>query len=148
VSPGDVQAIAAAPQVRPLLYQMLSHFDALHLFPPEYLNAERQADSQLAYWIMHPNELQEAPSEMETAAVVDRQLDGRPVQFYVLRYRMREGHWAGEDWLLGVAGPFREGAEPYSEATAFSRAGDKESSTEPGDLVDWYIEMMHRKGVV
>ena len=61
---------------------------------------------------------------------------------YVLSIAMPEGHWAGRDWQLGVAGPFFQESLPYDgEAGAFARAGDREGEVEPGELIDWYIKM-------
>jgi hypothetical protein len=59
---------------------------------------------------------------------------------------MPPGHWAGPDWLLGLAGPFSANDVPYSGvASAFSRASDKFGTVEPGGLVDWFVEMVTSK---
>jgi hypothetical protein len=144
-SKSEVLDVAKIRHARPLLYQLLSHFGASSLFPTELLSATAQAEALLAYWMMHPNELQEAPEEMQPEEVVRRKIDGQDAEFHVLRYRMRPGHWAGADWLLGVAGPFFDGDPPFSgRASAFARVSDTAGSTKASELVDWYVGMVQR----
>jgi hypothetical protein len=150
VSPDEVAALAAQPHVRPMLYALLKHFERLDLFPARYLDAKSQGEAQLAYWMMHPNELQDAPEEIELIESITRPLDGAGEngEFLVFRYKMAEGHWAAKHgWLLGLAGPYLKNDVPYSGiAGAFSRIGDKHGEVEPNELVDWYIGMATRKG--
>ena len=40
-------------QTRVLLYALLKHFERLDLFPKNYLDPKSQAESALAYWLMH-----------------------------------------------------------------------------------------------
>ncbi len=141
VEQAEIAALAKKPEYRPLLHKMLTNFDRIGLFPTEYLSFSAQGEGLLAYWMMHPNELQAAPSEMELVEALDREQNGEPVKFHVYRYRMPAGHWAEKDgWLLGLAGPFIESDVPYSGMPgAFSRCGDKEGEIQPAALVDWYI---------
>lgn len=144
----EIERVASASYARPLLYQALKHFERLDLFPKHLTTPEAQAEAMLAYWMMHPNELQDAPEKIELAEKVTRELDGQRCDYYVLRYQMADGHWAAKDgWLLGLAGPFIENDVPYSGvAGAFSRCGDKAGEVKPTDLVDWYVGMAKRKG--
>lgn len=147
VTESEIRDLAGQRHVRVLLFQMLSYFGATDLFPEELLDAGAQAEALLAYWMMHPNELQEPPEQLEREAVVRRVIHGHEAQFYVLRFRMRSGHWAGSDWLLGVAGPFFDAVAPFAgPAGAFSRLVDKAGVVTADDLVDWYVGMMLRKG--
>lgn len=143
----EIENVANKSYARPFLYQALKHFERLDLFPKRFTTPEAQAESKLAYWMMHPNELQDAPETIELSEKVTRQLDGEKVDFYVFRYQMTDGHWAARDgWLLGLAGPFFENDVPYSGvAGAFSRCGDKYAEIKPDELVEWYIEMATRK---
>ncbi len=141
-----VHQAAEAPQVRPLLYAALVQHDAAELFPQELLAPPELARALLAHWVMHPNELQEAPVELAPERIVQRRVDGKNADFHVLRLRMREGHWVGRGWILGVAGPFFEGDEPFAEhASAFCRAGDQAESTELGELVDWFVGLVRNR---
>ncbi len=139
----EVEQVANQSFARPLLYELLKHFEKLDLFPQHLATQEAQAEAILAYWMMHPNELQDAPNRVELVEEVARKLDGQACSYFVLRYEMADGHWAAKDgWLLGLAGPFFKGDVPYSGvAGAFSRCGDKYGDTTAADLVDWYIRM-------
>jgi len=60
---------------------------------------------------------------------------------------MEQGHWAGDDWILGLSGPFFKNDVPYSGiASAFSRCDDKYGEVQPAELVDWFIGMVEAKG--
>lgn len=146
VSANEVEALAGRPELRPLLYELLQYYERGSLFPERYLTVAEQAKARLAYWMMHPNELQNAPTEVETVECVSRQLGGETAEFVVLRYRMPEGHWAGGDWLLGLAGPYFPDDPPYhNSAGGFSRASDRYGAVSPEELVDWYVGVLKAK---
>src|SRR5262245_60439548 len=65
VTAEEIANLSRQPQYRPMLYQLLKHFERLDLFPAEALTMEAQGAGVLAYWMMHPNELQDAPKEIE-----------------------------------------------------------------------------------
>jgi len=144
LTPDDVRPLAAEPSVRPMLYVSLSLFGRLDLFPPEHLTRLAQAQGILAYWLMHPNEAQDAPEAVELVEAVTRQVDGEDCEFFALRYRMPEGHWAAKDgWMLGIAGPFRDADSPYADSVgAFARFDDEYGTTQPDELVTWYIDTL------
>lgn len=145
-TPGEIEPLARNPVTRLFLYNILKHFERLELFPEEYRSEIAQAEAKLVCWMMHPNELQDAPVETELAETVVRNIEGHDCRFHVLRYRMPNGHWAGNDWLLGLAGPFMDNEPPYSGiAGAFSRCGDKDGEVPPSELVDWFIGMVQLK---
>jgi hypothetical protein len=146
VTPEEVANLTRQPQFRPMVYQLLKHFGRLDLFPSEDLTVEALGAGVLAYWLMHPNELQGAPEEIELVEQVDRDLQGERGKFLAFRYRMPAGHWAAKDgWLLGLAGPFFDKDVPYcGVAAGFSRCGDKFGEVKPPDLIDWYIGVLTR----
>lgn len=150
VSVAEVEALAARPEIRFMLFAALRHMNRPDLLPKKFLTSADQGASALAYWMMHPNELQDAPAAIELLETVKRQVDGSEAEFHVYRYRMPDGNWAAKDgWLLGLAGPMPVAAEPYSEMPgAFSRAGDQEGKVKPAELVDWYVEMLRQKGII
>ncbi len=146
VAAEEIADLGRQPQYRPMLYQMLKHFERLDLFPANDLTIEEQGKGILAYWMMHPNELQDAPREIELVEEIEREFRGEHVTFLVYKYQMPPGHWAAKDgWLLGLAGPFFENEDPYSAAGGFSRCGDKYGEVQPRELIDWYVEMFNRK---
>lgn len=141
-----VHQVASNSCARYYLYEALKFYERLDLFPEEYRSEEAQAAAKLAYWMMHPNELQDPPDEMELVEVVTREIDAQSCRFYVFKYRMPPGHWAGEDWLLGYAGPFVANEPPYSDLPgAFSNSWEKYGEAKPEELVDWYIGLVRGK---
>ena len=145
----EIESLAKNSAARLLLYEVLKHFERLELFPEEYRSEVAQAESALVYWMMHPNELQDAPEEIEFAETVVRDIDGQACRFHVFRYKMPNGHWAGDEWLLGLSGPFVDNDPPYSGiAGAFSRCGDKYGEVRPAELVDWFVGLIQRNSGV
>ena len=146
VSPAAVSALAARPELRGMLHSLLSHYNRLDLFPPTYLTRPAEAEAILSYWLMHPNELQASPASLEHVSTLTRPVGGRNAQFLVLRYQMPPGHWAGTDWLLGLAGPFFPEDLPYQgPAGGFSRVNDRYGVVPPDALVDWYVGVLQQK---
>ncbi len=146
----EVAVLAARPENRFVLFAMLRHMKRSDLLPGNYSSSAAQGESALAYWLMHPNELQEAPAAIELVETIKKPIDGREAELHVYRYRMPEGHWAAQNgWMLGVAGPMPKAGEPYSEMPgAFARGeSDLEGKVQPAELVDWYVDMLRQKGV-
>jgi hypothetical protein len=150
VSPQEIEALAARPEIRLMLFAMLRDMKRPELLPTKYSSSAAQGESALAYWMMHPNELQDAPEVIELVETLKRPIDGQETEFHVYRYKMPAGHWAAKDgWILGLTGPMKRGVEPYSEMPgAFSRAGDVDGKVKPSELVDWYVGMLRQKGMV
>lgn len=146
ISAGEIQQLARSPQLRSMLYALLSRHGRLDLFPSEYLSKRAQAESALTYWMMHPNELRAPPARIELLDTLRRIVGGKEGEFFVFRYQMPEGHWAGPDWVLGLAGPFRPDEPPYGGAAAgFSRADDVAGKVSPTEVVDRYVALLARK---
>jgi hypothetical protein len=146
VAQEEVAHLAGSPELRQMLYAMCSHYQRLHLFPAEFLRKERQAESVLAYWLQHPNELQAAPEALEYVETMQHPYGSAVAEFFVFRYRMPAGHWAGTDWLLGLAGPFFPDEKPYeSVAGGFSRAGDVFGKADAQELVQRYARRHQRR---
>jgi hypothetical protein len=150
VSPQEITALAARPEIRYMLFGALRHMKRSELLPTGHSSSIAQGESALAYWMMHPNELQDAPDAIEFVETVRRPIDGRDADFHVYRFKMSPGHWAAKDgWLLGLAGPMSIDAEPYSVMPgAFSRSGDTDGKVKPAELVDWYVGMLKQKGII
>lgn len=147
-TPEEIDDVAKKPFARYYLYQALKHYERLQLFPEEYRSEEAQAAAKLAFWMMHPNELQDAPAEMELVETVVREVDGKSCRFYVFRYLMPPGHWAGKEWEIGLVGPFIDNEPPYSDLPGAFCRGDKFEKVRPEELVDWFIGMVRTKSGV
>lgn len=143
----EVRKLAHHPEVRYILFKALRDMQRPDLLPTEFNSAICQAESALAYWLMHPNEMKDPPARIEFVETVTRTLAGKTEEFHVFRYRMPDGHWAANAWLLGFAGPMPAEEESYFTLPgAFSR-GDEEDKVAPAEIVDWYIDMLRKKGV-
>jgi hypothetical protein len=147
VIPNEV-SFATSPELREMLHALLEYHKRLDLFPQRFLSEQAQAESMLAYWMLHPNELQAVPEEMVMEEKMRRDWLGKQGTFYVFRFKMPEGHWAGREWQLGLAAPYSPDDKPYAAAAAgaFSRGGDVVGKITPGELVDWYVSMRKQKG--
>jgi hypothetical protein len=150
VFPQEVEVLAARPELRFMLFALLREAKRPEFVPSGYSSSPAQGESALAYWMMHPNELQDAPETIECVETIKRTVDGREADFHVYRYRMPASHWAAKDgWILGVAGPMKPDAEPYADMPgAFSRARDVEGRVTPSEVVDWYVGMLRRDGLI
>jgi hypothetical protein len=147
ITKDEVVALAARPEARHLLFAALRDAGKAELLPDTYNSPVDQAASSLAFWMMHPNELQDPPETMELVKTLPRMLDGQQRDFHVFRYRMPAGHWAGDQWQLGFGVAPPPDAEPYAGMTAaFSTVGDTEGKAEPEAVVDWYLNMLRQKG--
>jgi hypothetical protein len=139
----EIERLAAVPELRAALYRMLSSHECKQLFPEEYLTRESEAAALLTHWMLHPHELQAPPETMQLVTTLQRRLGRKTGEFYVFRYRMAPGHWAGEEWLLGIAGPFFDGEEPYeSVAGAYSNCNDLYGQVSSATLVDQYVKLI------
>jgi len=146
----DVERAAAEPSTRNTLREALREHRREELFPREYASAEAMAESDLSFWLCHPNELQQAPDEMELMGRFTRTLEPSALRgtFYLFRYRVKPPHWAADDgWMAGVAGPHIEGQEPSAiSPCTFSTFYAWDSKT-PEEHVDDVHGIMLAKGV-
>lgn len=149
VTEEEVRALAESPEMRYMLFHGLRAMEKSELLPTDYSSSIQQAEAALVYWMLHPNELQDPPENIDHLKEVVHPVPGNDeAVFHVFRYHMPAEHWAGKDgWLLGVVGPMEEGLEPYERMPgAFSRCNDKVGDITPEELVAWYADMMTKKG--
>lgn len=143
----ELTSLASSPENRPLLFEVLAHFDELDLFPSQFLDRHSQAAGRLSYWLMHPNEAGVAPRTVEPLKSVCRRLDDKEGEFLILRYALPEDNPSDADsWGVGLVGPFFDDDMPYEGPhAAFARIGDVVSNTNPDELVDWYVGVIESK---
>lgn len=145
VTTDEIATLSAQPQYRRMLFALLNHYQRLDLLPAEAWTIEGQGAGALAYWLMHPNEMNEAPDQIEVVEKITREIKKEPATFMVYRYRMPQDHWTtNKGWHLGLAGPFFADSEPY-QIGAFSRVGDDAEVVSSASLVDWYAGMLQQK---
>ena len=147
VSAAEIERVASAPELRLMLHALLDYHKRLDLFPARFLSPEAQAESHLVYWMLHPNELGEAPAAIALETTTERNFLGKRGTFYVFRFQMPDRQAAASEWELGLAGPLSPDDQPYQNQAAggFWRSGDVVGKTAPSELVDWYVAMWQRK---
>lgn len=141
--------LAERPAARNVLYAKLKEMGKADLFPAACRSAENIAESDLARWLMHPNELAAPPAEMElvrTIAVEDKERRG---SMYLFKFRTDPPHWAsGNGWMAGVAGPYWDNEEsPDVAIGTFSELKAFDSMTEE-QHVEYLQKALNRKGLV
>jgi hypothetical protein len=146
-----VARLSADPDVRNTLYDELREKGMHAVFPAEYRTFEAHAESELVYWLCHPNELQQPPDQIELMKVVAMN-SGTPlgeVDYYLFRFRTNPPHWAADaGWMAGVAGPYVKGRplDGQSVDATFSEFESYDSMT-PEQHVQYYHEMAASHGV-
>ena len=146
----EIARFAAQPRTRNVLLETLQEAGRADLFPGEYATPERMAESDLVFWLCHPNELQAAPDEIEYMGKHSRALEPsrRTGDYYLFRFRVKAPHWAADEgWMAGVAGPHVTGEKPAPAARGtFSDLAPYDSRT-PEAHVDTVHEIMVQQGV-
>jgi len=106
--PATVRMLAANPEIRNDLYEALEEAGKQQLFPPEFRTRQMFAESDMACWLSHPNELKSAPDEIQLVKVVTiPTTEVGEVQWYLFRFRTKAPHWAADHgWMAGVSGPY------------------------------------------
>jgi hypothetical protein len=144
VTSQDVLPFAKNILTREVAFQLLSDHNNIDLFPKEYFNLVKGAESNLANWLEFPTELDACPDEIEHIKRVTFDFDGQKnnVHYEVFKYRVNEPHWAAKDgWILGVVGPFFDDSKPYDQAHAtFSRVSSTLDKVSPDEEAKWVHE--------
>jgi hypothetical protein len=143
--PAVVRRLAADRQTRNDLYDALAERGQQALFPPEYSTRPAFAESDLAAWLSHPNELKQSPAEMQLSQVVTLPSDAGPVEYYLFRFRTRDPHWAaGKGWMAGVSGPY-----PKDPAAPLAAPAGTFSELEPFDVKppQDHVQAFHERAV-
>jgi len=149
ISAEDVLPYAKNLLTRGMTFHLLSHHDKLNLFPKEYFDIVKGAESNLANWLEFPTELNACPDEIEHIKRVTFDYDGQNnfVHYEVFKYKVNEPHWAAKHgWILGVVGPYFDDSKPYDNAKAtFSRVSSTLDKVSPDDEAKWVNENISKR---
>lgn len=118
-SPEVVSRFAQDPRTRTTLLDLLLFHKKLSLFPNNRRTPEALAEGQMVRWLMHPNELGCAPSEIELSSTLTvKDARNRDQQWMVFKFCMQSPHWAAVNgWVAGVVGPVSVNeVEPFPNA--------------------------------
>ena len=144
--PDSISALASDPATRNLLFWNLHELGRGELFPAEHRTLAAIGESDLVFWLLHPNELAAAPDEIELVKEVERELGGRRMRFLVFRYRVHPPHWAaGDGWMAGVAGPYCDGEEPLGPPGGVFSEFEPIDSRTPEQHVDHVVQRIYRE---
>jgi hypothetical protein len=146
----QLRVMAEDPATRNTLRDQLAALNQSGLFPAEFATEEATAESELVFWLRHPNELGDSPDEIECMGRHTRSCKDGAVDYYLFRYKTHPPQWASnQGWLAGVAGPYpASGAEcPTLHPTAFSTFKPYAEAT-PDEHVDWFHEMLTKRGML
>lgn len=136
----EIFQFAKNPATREGVFQMLEHFGKTDLFPAAYFNMEKAAESNLVRWLEFPTEHGFCPNEIEFLKTVPVEFDKKTFLYYVFKFKDDELH-EGEEWSLGVVGPYFEKSKPYDfPAATFSRFGSKFGLISPEEEANWVHE--------
>jgi hypothetical protein len=124
-----VTELAEVPATRNYLFARLTELGKADMFPLALRLIEKVAESDLARWLMHPNELGTAPAEMELVRRLAILGEGRSGSVFLFRFRAEPSSFASErGWMAGVAGPYWDDDESpgfasgtFSDLTPFDR---------------------------
>jgi hypothetical protein len=142
----EIARLAEQASTRRALYAALEGLGREDLFPEQYMTKQAAAESDLTYWLLHPNELDSVPDGLELMTTVNREHEGRRLEYLVFRYRMLEPHWAAADgWMVGISGPYLEDSPLYNWAPGTFSTFEKYDSKTPDEHVDWLHETMIKK---
>ncbi|HMK20480.1 MAG TPA: hypothetical protein VK492_19905 [Chitinophagaceae bacterium] len=149
ISAEDVLPYAKNLLTRGMAFHLLSHHDKLNLFPKEYFDIVKGAESNLVNWLEFPTELNACPDEIEHIKRVTFDYDGQNnfVHYEVFKYKVNESHWAAKHgWILGVVGPYFDDSKPYDNAQAtFSRVSSTLDKVSPDDEAKWVNENISKR---
>jgi hypothetical protein len=144
-----VTELAEVPATRNHLFTRLIEMGRADIFPTACRAVEKVAESDLARWLMHPNELGAAPSNMELIRGITVQEEEKRGTVFLFRFRTDPSHWASKSgWMAGVAGPYWDNGESpdpasgtFSELTPFDQLTVEQH-------VDFLREALKKKGLV
>jgi hypothetical protein len=144
LSETDVLPFAQNILTRQTAFQLLADHNKTDLFPKEYGNLIKCAESNLANWLEFPTELDACPDEIEHIKRVTFDFDGQNnlVHYEVFKYRVNESHWAAKNgWIIGVVGPYFDNSKPFDFPQAtFSRVSSTLDKVTPEEEAKWVHE--------
>ena len=137
-----IAEVAAAPATRNYLYKRLVEIGKQELFPAQYRDLTKVAESDLTQWLMHPNELGDEPEDMGLVRSIPVDEGGRSGAIFLFRFRAKPSHWAAKfGWMAGIAGPYWANEEPAQIGSeTFSELIPFESMT-----VEEHVEFLRAK---
>lgn len=144
--PREVRRLAMNLETRAPLWHALVEAGHPEHFPNDIVNRAAYAESDLAVWLAHPNELKSIPDEMQLAQTVTIDTaEVGPVEYYCFKFRTTPPHWAAKyGWIAGISGPYLPGSDlPKSRPPGTFSELDQFDTKSP----DEHVRAIHEAGV-
>lgn len=126
----SVVLLARRVELRSMVYRLLQQHEHEGLFPQELITYEAAGESDLAFYLMHPTELDQ-PVEVTFESKVNIAIDGFGLTYYVHSFlHPTKGK------VAGVSGPVVNDDPPYSPAFSTLTFYDVWEETTPQEQVD------------
>lgn len=133
--PFQVEQLANRLELRSMVFRMLETKGYEDTFPQNLNNYVDAGASDLAFYLMHPSELNGVPEAMEHVATVMKEHEGKegvlPLRYQVYKFPNPQG-----DWVAGVAGPAVGDEPPYTPMRCTDTFYDPIESLSPEEHVD------------
>ena len=100
VSDSVIGSLAADFRVRNVLFLRLQERGLGQRFPTKYHNQQAIAESDLALWLVNPENSGRFPQEIKFLKTLPMEDDPAAEQVYVFRFR-----YPGDTWRIGISGP-------------------------------------------
>lgn len=107
---------AAHPAIRSRLLRKLAEYGKADMVPAEWKTPEKVAESDLTFWLMHPNELNALPTGLQVVEGFPREARGRKGTAYLIKFYIDPPHPASKrGWMAGMAGTYWEDDKELSD---------------------------------
>jgi hypothetical protein len=147
VSRHEVLEMSKDPSLRLAVFWILNAYSKIELFPDEYLTCEKGAESFMVSWLEFPTELGAAPDNIELVTKVTIK-DTETLDYYVFKFNVDPPHWAADEWMIGICGPYTKQTLPYAlPARVFSRFNLYTSVT-PESETQWVHENISKENTM
>lgn len=117
-SEAELENIANNLEYRNTLYDRLKIIGKENFFPKKYYNQQSFAESDIAFWLNHPNELNKTPDEIK---LIERRLikiENDDKFFLIFKFRVKAPHWAFVNgWMGGIVGPYNNENEIITQSS-------------------------------
>ena len=143
ISEEEVLTMSRNPSLRLAVFHIMQEHNKAHLFPEEYMSCEKGAESFLVSWLEFPTELGIAPDLIEFLVKVTMQ-EKEVMDYYVFKFTVKQPHWAPQDWMLGLCGPYYIHSLPYDVPSRIYSRFKTLGSVTPESEVQWVHDNINK----
>lgn len=142
----DVLVLAQNPSTRHALFGVLEGFGRMDVFPRDFFNLEKSAESFLVNWLEFPTELNSAPDQIQFFTTVTIHDNDESLEYFVYKYKKNPPPpGLPHDWMIGVIGPFGPQSKPYDIPLRIFSRFNVLGTVSALEEVRWVHEHINRK---